>query len=81
MALKFPWGSRTRDRKQSAAVSSTLKVKVMTLKNILVIVLIMLVTKDVEAGVETGTAPQSSEWFRKLIVDKAKNLETEGKYF
>ena len=51
----------------------------MTLKNILVIVLIMLVTKDVEAGVETGTAPQSSEWFRKTIVDKSKNLEIKGK--
>ena len=55
-------------------------VKVMTLKNILVIALIMLVTKDTSAGVETGTAPQSSEWW-KVIVDKAKNLETEGKYF
>ena len=55
-------------------------VKVMTLKNILVIALIMLVTKDTSAGVETGTAPQSSEWWTK-IVDKAKNLETEGKYF
>ena len=48
------------------------------MKNILIITMIMLVAKDVEAGEETGTAPQSQEWFRKLV-EHSKNQEVKGK--
>ena len=48
------------------------------MNSVLIITMIMLVTKEVEASEETGSAPQSQEWFRRLV-EHSKNQEAKGK--